>query len=522
MEVYKIRKIYTGPDLVAMTEFPNGTTTATTTCNETDGAVDEKGEIRRGGGSVDSDMCVCASFKLDRNHLNNFKSHFPARLASLPSRPIDSADTSDSATDVRRLVETSRYRIDEADYVDFSIPPSTLLRKLIHPHLESQERQRVETYLRYKAYLAGGTSGSGQLREGMEYRFRMQVPVLEMRRFYWPFYVFEREMGPSNPHPSLNSPTTGTETSLPMVHDGDVKSTSPVFREEVVRDYMCGVTGRLSSTPTYDPRCVGILSASITSLFSSLPTLPSWIGSMASMSGSSALMEGLTVKVMAWWMMENVVGPYFVGSTLTRLVPMLMNVFRRTRTELEEGIDCTALQHHYSSTGTGQEGAGENGSVMRNVWWEVMVNKSVKGYDEWVREQTMQCQMQDWKAYTDHRGSAEDTATASPSGDAWIPIQHADPMGLYKVLGLEGRERTVSDVDIGRAFKRQALKMHPDASTGVGGVGGVGSDASQQRKSEFQQLSLAYSVLKSKEGRAYYDEFGKLPLLIGAKTGENR
>jgi curved DNA-binding protein len=70
----------------------------------------------------------------------------------------------------------------------------------------------------------------------------------------------------------------------------------------------------------------------------------------------------------------------------------------------------------------------------------------------------------------------------------------------YKVLGVE---RTASDDEIKKAFRRLARKHHPDISKAA--------DASAR----MQELNEAYEVLRDKEKRAAYDRVGQ-----GARAGQ--
>ena len=64
----------------------------------------------------------------------------------------------------------------------------------------------------------------------------------------------------------------------------------------------------------------------------------------------------------------------------------------------------------------------------------------------------------------------------------------------YEMLGLD---RTSSEGDIKKAYRRLAMKCHPDRNPGD-------SDAEKR----FKELSEAYGVLKDGEKRAAYNQFG--------------
>ncbi|MEW6673407.1 MAG: DnaJ C-terminal domain-containing protein [Thermodesulfobacteriota bacterium] len=64
----------------------------------------------------------------------------------------------------------------------------------------------------------------------------------------------------------------------------------------------------------------------------------------------------------------------------------------------------------------------------------------------------------------------------------------------YKILGVE---KNASDTEIKKAYRKLAMKYHPDHAKG---------DKTAEEK--FKQLSEAYAVLSDKEKRKQYDQFG--------------
>mmetsp|Transcript_73267 Transcript_73267/g.212207 ORF Transcript_73267/g.212207 Transcript_73267/m.212207 type:complete len:350 (+) Transcript_73267:135-1184(+) len=74
----------------------------------------------------------------------------------------------------------------------------------------------------------------------------------------------------------------------------------------------------------------------------------------------------------------------------------------------------------------------------------------------------------------------------------------------YKVLGVD---RGASDSEIAKAYKRLALKFHPDKNP----------DNKDVAENNFKIITEAYEVLHDPEKRKKYDQFGK----AGAETGSN-
>ncbi|KAI0925565.1 hypothetical protein AcV5_008270 [Taiwanofungus camphoratus] len=65
----------------------------------------------------------------------------------------------------------------------------------------------------------------------------------------------------------------------------------------------------------------------------------------------------------------------------------------------------------------------------------------------------------------------------------------------YKLLGVD---RNAGDEDIKKAYKKMALKWHPDRNAG-----------SEEASKKFKEISEAFEVLSDKQKRAIYDQFGE-------------
>lgn len=67
----------------------------------------------------------------------------------------------------------------------------------------------------------------------------------------------------------------------------------------------------------------------------------------------------------------------------------------------------------------------------------------------------------------------------------------------YKVLGLD---RNATDEDIRKAYRKLALKWHPDKNLG---------ESTKEAERRFKEISAAYEVLSDPEKRALYDKYGR-------------
>jgi len=69
-----------------------------------------------------------------------------------------------------------------------------------------------------------------------------------------------------------------------------------------------------------------------------------------------------------------------------------------------------------------------------------------------------------------------------------------DYKDYYKILGIE---KTSSEEEIKRAYRKLALKLHPDKNPG-----------NKAAEEKFKEINEAYEVLKDKDKRARYDQLG--------------
>ena len=64
----------------------------------------------------------------------------------------------------------------------------------------------------------------------------------------------------------------------------------------------------------------------------------------------------------------------------------------------------------------------------------------------------------------------------------------------YKILGVE---KNASESEIKKAYRKSAIKYHPDKNPG-----------DKEAETKFKQAAEAYEVLGNSEKRAKYDQFG--------------
>ena len=72
---------------------------------------------------------------------------------------------------------------------------------------------------------------------------------------------------------------------------------------------------------------------------------------------------------------------------------------------------------------------------------------------------------------------------------------------FYALLGVE---KSCSDDDLKRAYRKLAMQYHPDRNNG-----------SKDAEEKFKEISEAYDVLRAPEKRALYDRYGEAGLKRG-------
>uniref|UniRef100_A0AC34R101 J domain-containing protein n=1 Tax=Panagrolaimus sp. JU765 TaxID=591449 RepID=A0AC34R101_9BILA len=79
---------------------------------------------------------------------------------------------------------------------------------------------------------------------------------------------------------------------------------------------------------------------------------------------------------------------------------------------------------------------------------------------------------------------------------------------LYEILGIE---KTATDDDIKRAYRKLALRYHPDKNL----------DGDAEKTEKFKEINYAHSILSNAQKRKIYDVYGEMGLKMMEQVGEN-
>eukprot|EP00752_Nemacystus_decipiens_P005839 g5275.t1 len=85
----------------------------------------------------------------------------------------------------------------------------------------------------------------------------------------------------------------------------------------------------------------------------------------------------------------------------------------------------------------------------------------------------------------------------------------SQPPDYYETLGVQ---RAASDAEIKKAYRKLAMKWHPDKN----------KDNTQEAARTFQEIGEAYDVLSDKKNRAIYDQYGAEGLREGVPGQDGR
>jgi hypothetical protein len=168
-----------------------------------------------------------------------------------------------------------------------------------------------------------------------------------------------------------------------------------------------GTTGHVAGEPLPPYRRYGVAAATLTSLL------------------TASSLETITLKSLALFGLHSFLLPYTLTSFLFKCLPSMRVMVQNTRTRVEEGWDGRAVEV-YDPTDTS--------AWNQPAFWRL--DELWDRYDAWQASMTHRAQAEDWVL---HHSMGDGVA----SGGDEQGVQHPDPLGCYRLMGLSGREAEI-------------------------------------------------------------------------------
>ena len=273
---------------------------------------------------------------------------------------------------------------------------------------------------------------------------------------------------------SVNSIDVVVEKLRPVFLPMTKMIVTTAFQTTKLPLFICGATGKTSGPVLYEPKRKKTSAAFFPAVGTLLSTAPFYEPHL----------------VLSW-------------SVLAALMSLFVRMNYRTlmvRRELvisNRRLKTTGLLH-FSTDQKGYRWTVEDEERQEYEYREELRSRaqSKTEFEERVREET---------ARDDARRNASFNARKRQRND----VIHQDPLGLYDLLGLRGKESSVSQKDIAEAFREVARVNHPDLQTTKASPSEGADDSDPVDESvahkRMQRILEAYRILRDPKKRKQYD-----------------